>query len=497
MTRYSLVSKSHIQELTSRIQELYLSDEIPWIVGYSGGKDSSATLQLVWYAILQIPLEQRNHKPIYVISTDTLVEQPIVAAWVNRSLKSMGKRAEEGNLPFKPYRLTPIIANSYWVNLIGRGYPAPRQGFRWCTSRLKIDPANRFIMDMVKRYGETILVLGTRKAESASRAATMNRYERNRHRDWLSPNGSLSNSWVFSPIEDWTSDDVWMYLMQIPNPWGMSNKELMAMYREATADNECPLVVDTTTPSCGNSRFGCWVCTLVSYDKSMEAMIQNDDEKVWMTPLLEFRNEIGRLNEKGRIDDHEYRDFRRMNGSIKLYESDNRPIPGPYTKDRRAYLLRRLLETQHEVELLMPSEMESIELITLEELREIRRIWIEDKNEFDDKVPAIYKDVMGKDWIEPIALSNFGEKEWKLLTQLTENDPVLMDLCASLIMLEERDSLLRGKRSMVDEIEGHIRRCYYDDENDAASFKQRQVELKELSLEQLDSINLEDGSYTP
>ena len=73
--------------------------------------------------------------------------------------------------------------------------------------------------------------------------------------------------------------------------------DLLTLYRGATADNECPMMIEKNLPSCGRSRFGCWVCTMVEKDKSMEAMIANDDEKAWMTPLLDFRNEFG--NEDG------------------------------------------------------------------------------------------------------------------------------------------------------------------------------------------------------
>ena len=132
---------------------------------------------------------------------------------------------------------------------------------------------------MVERHGEAILVLGTRKAESAARARVMERYERIRTRERLSPNGDLPNSYVYTPVEDWTNDDVWMFLMQYQNPWGYDNKDLLSMYRGASPDGECPLVVDTSTPSCGDSRFGCWVCTLVDQDKSMQAMIRNDEER--------------------------------------------------------------------------------------------------------------------------------------------------------------------------------------------------------------------------
>ena len=139
---------------------------------------------------------------------------------------------------------------------------------------MKIRPSNKFITDIVKLDGEAILGLGSRKAESTRRSANMEKHERLRVRDRLRPNSSLPGASVYTPVEAWSNDDVWTFLMQVSNPWGHSNKDLMAMYRGATEDNECPVVVDTTTPSCGNSRFGCWVCTLVDQDKSMSAMIQ-------------------------------------------------------------------------------------------------------------------------------------------------------------------------------------------------------------------------------
>ena len=137
-------------------------------------------------------------------------------------------------------------------------------------------------------------------------------------RDRLSPNGGLPNSFVYTPLEEWSNDDVWMFLMQSANPWGYNNKDLLTMYQGATEGGECPLVVDTSTPSCGDSRFGCWVCTLVDKDKSMNAMIQNDEEKEWMLPLLELRNELD--PPKTPDADRPLRDFRRMNGAVQLFQ---------------------------------------------------------------------------------------------------------------------------------------------------------------------------------
>lgn len=503
----SQLSKEVIVEITNRIQTIYLADEIPWVVGYSGGKDSTTVLQLVWNAIKALPEKDRKHKQIHVISTDTLVEQPIVAAWVNRSLKLMEEAAVEQDLPIKPHRLTPEINKSFWVNLIGRGYPAPRTNFRWCTSRLKIDPSNRFINEVIKQNGEAILVLGTRKAESASRAANMNKYEQMRTREYLSPNGSLLNSWVFSPIEDWTSDDVWMYLMMVNNPWGCSNKDLMAMYREATADNECPLVVDTTTPSCGNSRFGCWVCTLVSEDKSMKAMVQNDDEKVWMMPMLNFRNNIGKLGANGKIDDYGDRDFRRMNGGVKLFDSNpNKTIHGPYTKEKREKLLEELLKVEKEVRAACPPELsDDFRLITDEELRLIRKIWVEDKSEFDDAVPRIFERVYGVPFEDPNAptMGSFGAEEWEILQELVgdgKDKYIHMDLLSSLLNVELNASRFGARKSIVQELENHIKRCFYENEQDAIDFKKQQIELREhrdLDLgeeDDLEEMEVEDST---
>ncbi len=165
----------------------------------------------------------------------------------------------------------------------------------------------------------------------------MEKHARRQVRDRLVPNASLPNSLVYTPIEDWNNDDVWLYLMQVKNPWGHDNKSLLGMYQGATEGGECPLVVDSSTPSCGSSRFGCWVCTVVDKDRSMEAMIKNDEEKIWMTPLLELRNELDQ-------PDRDKRDFRRMNGQVQLFH--DRTIPGPYKKEAREHWLRRVLEAQ-------------------------------------------------------------------------------------------------------------------------------------------------------
>ena len=492
------ITKENIEGLITTVQNLYLSDDIPWMIGYSGGKDSTAAVQLVWMAIEALPINQRK-KPIHIMNTDTLVESPVVAKWVEKSLDAMRVAATERHLPFVPERLIPDYNNTFWVNLIGRGYPFPRMKYRWCTDRLKIQPVNNFIKNKIAEHGEIILVLGTRKQESSRRNRTMTNLEKKRVRELLSPNPTLANELVFSPLESWSNDDVWVFLMQYKNPWGYSNQELLTMYKGATADNECPLMVDKDLPSCGKSRFGCWVCTMVESDKSMEAMIANDEEKEWMTPLLEFRNEFG--NSEG---DRERRSFRRMRGNLQ--GNYGQLFHGPYKQEVREYWLRRLLEVQKGINENGPEEFQNLELIRIEELRAIRRIWVLEKHEFVDSVPAIYESVLGKPFTDPdwIHLDNFAEDEWAVLkdvcSQLFDDEELAFEMMYSFVDIENRASGLGDRKGILDDIQTAIARTFYQNESDATKYySDRMVRKKQMGGQYnekfLDFTPLESSNY--
>jgi len=148
--------RATVAELVERVKALYRADGIPWVVGYSGGKDSTATLQIVWSALQELPAQERS-KRVYVITNDTLVENPTVAAWVRRSHHAMDAAVAKQGLPISTHLLSPEVDETFWVNLIGRGYPAPNRRFRWCTERMKINPTTRFIRSIVKDNGEAII----------------------------------------------------------------------------------------------------------------------------------------------------------------------------------------------------------------------------------------------------------------------------------------------------------------------------------------------------
>lgn len=484
-----------IDALVAQTQQLYLADGVPWVVGYSGGKDSTAVLQIVWLALQRLEPEQRT-KPVHVISTDTLVENPVVAAWVSHSLEVMAEAAAEQQLPLTPNRLTPAVTDTFWVNLIGRGYPAPRPKFRWCTERLKIKPSNAFIREMVRSHGEAILVLGTRKAESSGRSSRMKALESRRVRDLLSPNDSLPNCLVYSPVENWSNDDVWTFLMQQPNAWGYSNKELLTMYQGASQDGECPLVVDSSTPSCGDSRFGCWTCTLVEKDKSMSAMIQNDEEKEWMLPLLELRNALDEP------DDRHLRDFRRMNGSVQLFH--DKTIPGPYKQTAREDWLKRLLEAQAWIRENGPDYVRALELVTLAELEEIRRIWVVDKHEFEDHLPGIYEASIGEPYPgrpldEHLPL---GADMIASLAEVAGEDRLHFELVRELLDVEQRHRAQVRRAGLFESLEKALRKGFYDDEADATTrAHKRKAAMDRTPVESADGspdpLDVADGYVRP
>ena len=462
------------QAIVEEISEVYLSDDIPWVVGFSGGKDSTATLQLVWYALQQIGPENAR-KPVHVISTDTLVENPIVSAWVTDSLIKMNYIAKEQYLPVTAHRLKPALRDRYWVNLIGRGYAAPRQKFRWCTDRLKIRPAHKFITSLLHQYGESLLVLGTRKSESAARARSMERYEKGRQRDKISVNGNLANSYIYTPIEDWDTDDVWYFLLEYSNPWNQDNMDLFGLYKGATDGGECPLVVATDTPSCGDSRFGCWVCTLVEKDKSMQAMIHNDEEKQWLMPLLDLRAEIDfRAMPNG---DRSLRDYRRMNGRVQLFHGQ--PIPGPYKKEFREYLLHRVLTTQTVIRQTGPKKFFNLSLIEPEEIEEIRRIWVLEKYEMEDTVPQIFREATGEEYPRRNISDNtvFGAEEMHLLRDICGDNQNQYEMVRELLAIGISHRQTIRRVGIFQALQSAVERNFYSDEQDAVARARQQQNL--------------------
>jgi DNA sulfur modification protein DndC len=434
-----------LQDVYKEIRQVYKQYPHPWVVGYSGGKDSTTVLQMIWYALAELPESERT-KPVYVISSDTLVETPMIVGYIDETLRRINEAAAKQNMPFTAQKLVPQLEDTFWINLIGKGYPAPSNNFRWCTDRLKIKPSNRFILSKVTEYGEVILALGIRRGESSTRDQVINMHRFTGHK--LARHGQLPGAWVYMPLEHFTTEDIWQYLLQVPSPWGNDNSQLAALYRSAQS-GECPLVIDKDTASCGNSRFGCWTCTVVSRDRSMEAMIDGGQD--WMIPLLEFRDWLATTQEPDIKP--QQREYKGRDGRIKI-TPDGKVRYRTYRLEFSKGMLRRLLLAQREVQQTDPDFV----LISEEEIREIRRIWMSERQDWEDTVPSIYAEVNGRPlMLEQDDVSTPGRMEAELLDQITAKHDLPLRLVQKLLDMEWQHYGMRRRTSIHSAIEKVLR----------------------------------------
>ena len=409
----------------------------PWIIGFSGGKDSTVLLTLVWLALKKIketiPAPFQLRRPIYVVCNDTMVENPIISSYVDDVLAQIEKKAVEEDMPIFVRKTVPRLEDSFWVNVIGKGYPVPNTAFRWCTDKMKIKPTARFITEQVDECGEAIILIGTRKAESATRARSIKKHEI--HGQRLTHHTLLHNTYVYAPIKELMLEEVWYIINAIPCPWGFDNKILFNIYMDASADDyECPTVVtDKSHGSCGQSRFGCWVCTVVKDDKSMRSLIKNGRE--WMQPLYDFRLELD--NERNIIENRMpfRRDGRRAVNDM-----------GPYVFSYRANILRRLLEVQYELQQQNPR----IKLISDQELIAIQVNWYRDFN-FGYQVSDIYNSIYKESF--DMEENEKNKLEAELMREICKDNPEEGELIEQLLLLQKSKSLMQRRRGLKNEIE--------------------------------------------
>jgi DNA sulfur modification protein DndC len=432
---------SIIEELIDQYQEEDRYNR-PWIIGFSGGKDSTVLLTLVWLALLKIREENPTatfKRQVYVVCNDTMVENPVVEEYVTTVLQTIQKAAKEQQLPIVIKTTTPQIEDTFWCCVIGKGYPVPNNSFRFCTEKMKIKPTSTFIVNQISADGEVVILIGTRLSESQQRANSIKRHEIKGHR--LSKHPLTPNTYIYAPIKELMLEEVWWIIKAIPSPWGFDNQILFNIYMNASADDyECPTVVTNDSHrSCGQSRFGCWVCTVVKEDKSMAALIKNGVE--WMKPLLDFRD---KLIKNRNISEN--RNDTRRNGQAAVDETGHKM--GNYTMKYRIQLLRELLSIQKDTQ----KSRSSIDLITSQELIAIQVIWYRDGN-FTTTVNDIYNEVYGYD----LPNDNISLQE-RLLLEKACNNPAHYSLIQELLALQKNKVLLMKKYGLQTDLEARLDR---------------------------------------
>lgn len=399
---------------------LYQRDARPWVVAFSGGKDSTLLLQLV-YEFLQ-GLGDKAHKVVHVVASDTGVEAPNVSAYLAQTLERIGSAATATVLPLKVHLVRPEPHETFWAKLIGSGYPSPTRWFRWCTTNMKIRPSRRAIEEITRHEGSVILMLGTRIDESSDRGKRIQGREVTA--DGLNPHHEIPNALVATPISQWTTEQVWEYLYtHNPPPWGGSHDFLLDLYRQA-AGGECPVVFDLSTPSCGGSRFGCWTCTVVKEDKSMQGFIQSGETR--FAVLNEFRDKLKQVRELP-----EWRAPKRRDGSNGL---------GPFLPEKRQQLLRELLELEATV---------GEQLIRNEDILAIQEKWTE---EFDLTGKALsLASEFGRD-IKTMSKLTPAPLEQQVLDELLADfslEPGLVNRLLTLVFQDYSDLAVHGAKTSL------------------------------------------------
>lgn len=356
------------------LASLYVdTGDIPWVVGLSGGKDSTALTMYLLETMESLPPPVRNQKEVYITCVNTLVEAPPVINHVHKFIERLRLYIEDRGLKVTVVELTPDDEQTFWSNVIGRGYPTPVREFRWCTDRMKIRPAMKYFNENAEVFGDPPVVhflLGTRFDESAARKGTMDAHTR--MDSDLHAHGTIPTASTIRPIENWSTDDVWQYLLKLdwvngmPNPFADINQDLSMLYNDA-AGGECPVIHDPSQQTCAGSRFGCWTCTVVSEDKSMNQMIASEKEVydvVKLAKLAAFRDRL-----RDERDVKENRVHGRNRRGVTLVKRDGSVGIGPYTMQYRQELLTSLTDLQEEV---------GMELISENEVNIIKQIWNEE-----------------------------------------------------------------------------------------------------------------------
>lgn len=438
---YSLFDDfGEFQEIIDEMRMVYLHDKRPWMIGYSGGKDSTLLCELVIQMLRTLSVEERSKK-VYIVTSDTRVENPIVHNYMHRMVDAMNKTSREERLRVEAHIIYPDTNQSFWSLVIGLGYPTPEApGFRWCTERLKINPSNKFTYETIRKDGEIVILLGVRKAESAARSRSIT--SRQIEGRLLIPHTSIPKAYVYNPITEIENSAVWEYLLKNDgmSAWGTDNKYLFNLYQGENLGEEQSVVGEVDKdkiPITGNSRFGCWCCTMVKEDKSLQNFISHGATE--LLPLRRFRNWLVELR-----NTPEARDWRRRNGSVYFY-SDGTIGRGPFTMETRQEILRRLLALEKET---------GFSLISVEELRCIDKMWEQEGDLSRRALVDIYAEVKGEKlpW-DQFKHAKYDSEMVDTIHELCEKYDVPFDLVSRLLIAVDNNKIYTRSAVSTREVE--------------------------------------------
>lgn len=389
-----------MEQIKNEMRKVYLQDEKPIVCTFSGGKDSSLMLTLLWDMLLELP-ENMRHKTVHLMSSDTGVEVPVMAEYLERTLIKIERKSAKQNLPIKVHRVKPSMKNNFWVKILGRGtlISTPQTKHRACTHWLKISPTQEKLKELIStapvQLGEdkTVLTLwlGVRVEESARRAASIQNWQLS-EQSLFAKHSDFEEILCFHPLKYVSTDELWFTLLERGTLlYGVTVDELSAQYGEGIL--ECGLKTSSEQGNaCGgaNGRLGCWTCGMVNGNDPMLLRYIAEGKPYqglleWKNLMLAMRNDIrfrevfprqdyNRLfKSTDRLEQVDLFDTDESTKILNHFETYQRAIyehyaPGGMTYEGRRILLEHLLFIQ---------ERDGLSLITEEEIQAILDAWMD------------------------------------------------------------------------------------------------------------------------
>lgn len=261
------------------------------VIGYSGGKDSSSCVVIVFLAALQLLKQGITPPHIVVLNADTKVDNPEVDMHIRGELTKMVAFAEKHGLKIIVRRSRPALNDEWAVKILsGRSLPGYPDTQRDCQEGLKGTPMGRLrkqVFQALQEFGyqKPVSISGTRFDESVVRARNMKK--RNESDTEVVANVKTGDLFL-SPIAKWREADVWELLNRcVSGDIDMYSDfdDLYRIYGDAGGGG-CTYQAERSIVAkpCG-ARTGCWSCTPIGRDKSLENMIDGDERYAYMRGL--------------------------------------------------------------------------------------------------------------------------------------------------------------------------------------------------------------------
>ncbi len=238
-------------------------DEERIVISFSGGKDSTATADVVVKAL--------SNPSLVHIFGDTTLEFPSTIEYARRFREN------------HPQAIFEVARNDEQVFYdVCEDIGPPARMMRWCCSMFKTGPITRVINGFYRNQ-QILTFYGIRKSESVSRSK-YNRIEDS------AESVKIQQQTVASPIFFWKDIDVWLYLLA-------EKVDFNDAYR------------------LGYDRVGCWCCPNNNQRAQFLSRIYLPEQsKKWRTFLIAFAEKIGKPDPEVYIDSGKWKARQGGNG---------------------------------------------------------------------------------------------------------------------------------------------------------------------------------------